>query len=121
MNFGAACRLAARWIVVALTALMLLGSRASDGVSTSRAQKQSCKACVRCTCCVERAPTLPEQPLSAPAPTRASAQKDFQLLLSNALLIFEIELEANSPPVHILSVSSLPVAPLYERHCAYLI
>jgi hypothetical protein len=109
----------AQWLVVLLTSVVLLDSSAAT-VSV-RAQKQTCSSCVRCECCVKEAPAESTPPLAPVSSNRALLQKDFQWLLTvSALLDLPIEAHSDS------SISSLAVpipaaAPLYQRHCAYLI
>ena len=102
-----------------MTALLLLQpASATVRISLSQAgQPQSCTACVRCQCCVKESPAT--SPISAPV-SQPSGQKDFQIL-AVLVLLAPAEL-AHSADVPFVSPESLPAtAPLYERHCAYLI
>jgi hypothetical protein len=108
----------ARCFIVAMTALMLLEPAAAARISLSNAdQPPSCTACVRCECCVKESPD--SSPMSAPL-SLPSGQKDFQILAVFALLA--PDQPARPADVPFVSPESLPAtAPLYERHCAYLI
>lgn len=109
----------ARCFIVAVTALVLLQpATAAVRVSLSNAdQPQRCTDCVRCECCVKESAAT--SPMSAPI-SQPSGQKDFQIL---AVLVLFAPTQLELPAlVHLISPESLPAtAPLYERHCAYLI
>src|SRR5688500_12626058 len=103
--------------------LVLLGPRlsASPVPTLNDSQKQSCTACIRCQCCVKEAPSAPAPPLNVPASTRTALQTDIQLLLAVSVLLAPLTATPASS-IQFLSSISLPAgAPLYERHCAYLI
>ena len=119
MIIQATFRAFARCFIVAMTALLLLQpATAADRVSLSKTgQLPSCTACVRCQCCVKESPA--SSPISAPV-SQPSGQKDFQIL---AVLVLLAPAEPAHPAdVPFVSPEFLPAtAPLYERHCAYLI
>lgn len=119
MNSKASLSCAARWLVILMTACMLAGLGAVP--ATLAPEKQTCTACVRCTCCVKQAPARSSAPLAPTSTPQPVVQKDFSLLLT---------LSAWPVPSGLASdLFSLPLplfllpaaAPLYQRHCTYLI
>jgi hypothetical protein len=112
----------ARWLTAVALALVLLAPglpAASSPVNPAREDAPRCAACVHCECCLDKAPSTPSAPLSAPAPQRNSAQPELFVRYA----VFMTGPAAESPAGQVQSV--LPVlfaaTPLYERHCAYLI
>jgi hypothetical protein len=110
----------ARWLVVLLTSLLVLDSGAGK-TSAAAPQEQACSACVRCQCCVQEAPAPSNPPLAPASSQRASLQKDFQWLLTPSVFLSLPAERAGSLSLAPFPVSLPAAAPLYQRHCTYLI
>ena len=108
---------AARWLVVVLTSLMLLDSAAAT--ASPRPPQPACSACVRCQCCVKDAPGDSRAPLAPVSPPRAAP--DFQWLFTVSTFLSVPEESPGHCFVFTRNISFRPPAPLYQRHCSYLI
>src|ERR1051325_3749955 len=109
----------AKWLVILLAGIVLLG----PGVVSpaAKAPQQKCSTCVRCECCVKQLPSDSTPPLAPPASARSSIQKNFQVLFTLSVLFGPPRESREDAAVHLPSVSCAASAPLYQRHCAYLI
>lgn len=119
MNAEAPFSSAARWLVILMTAILLAGLGAVP--ARLAPEEQTCRACVRCTCCVQQTPDRPTAPLAPfPAP-QPVVQKVFSLPLTLSVLPLLAGLSSDvscfAPPF----VSWPAAAPLYQRHCTYLL
>src|ERR1051325_1157589 len=74
----------AKWLVILLTGILLLGSGVVS--PAAKAPQQKCSTCVRCECCVKQLPSDSTPPLAPPASARSSVQKNFQLLFTLLVL-----------------------------------
>jgi hypothetical protein len=110
-------------LIVALTALVLIEPpvvQASAASVTKAPARQMCSSCVRCECCMERG-SAPALPMSVPISTRTEACGDLQFLgaafmcLAPRRVTLDVDLSS-------VTFAFFPAtAPLYQRHCAYLI
>jgi hypothetical protein len=114
--------LAARWLVVFAISLVVF----SGNVLASKpvAPKQTCNAsCAqRCPCCLLKAPAPnPSTPIAPLSQSRLSVEKNFQFVpLLTLLLAPESETAAETALDSVFD-SCRSGAPLYQRHCVYLI
>ena len=119
MNSKASLSCAARWLVILMTACMLVGLGAVP--ATLAPGKQTCTACVRCTCCVKQAPARPSAPLAPASTPQPVVQKDFSLLLTLSVLPVPFGLASDLSNLPLPLVVLPAAAPLYQRHCTYLL
>ena len=119
MNAEAPLSSAARWLVILMTAIMLGGLGAVPAKFAP--EEQTCTSCVRCTCCVKQAPARPTAPLAPASVPKTVVQKEFSIPLTLSLLPLLVGPSSDVSSFSLPRVYLPAVAPLYERHCAYLI
>jgi hypothetical protein len=113
-------RLMARWLVILIASSAVLS--ASLFASERSAPRVSCNAscAMRCPCCVSKSAPSSPQP-SVPAAPRMAVEKSFQLAPLLIYLLAPPHEGRSEISLHQFSLSAPSDAPLYQRHCAYLI
>jgi hypothetical protein len=112
---------AARWLVVMLTSLMVLQGNvfAARTVTVESSCAASCEQ--RCPCCLSKSTPQPSAPIAPASSKRVAAEKEFQFVP----LLAQLLTPALKPSVAFtagdFSASLRSLAPLYQRHCIYLI
>jgi hypothetical protein len=113
--------LAARWLVVFMTSLVVLSATAFDSAPNPPGKPCTESCAVRCPCCISKgAPSHSPAPL-APSSPRVSIDKSFQLIPLIASVITLAGDYDSAPTFSTFLLSARGDAPLYQRHCAYLI
>jgi hypothetical protein len=115
-------RQAARWLVVMLTSLVVL--QGNVFATRTTAPKSSCaESCDRrCPCCISKStPANSSAPLAPASSTRVAVEKDFQFVPMLAVLLTPACEACLTFIVSDFSVSLRSQAPLYQRHCVYLL
>ena len=113
--------LAARWLVV-ITAIFVVVSGSVFAEKRAPSSEIRCDAAcaARCPCCVSKPVQSDPVPL-APASTRTTVVKDFQL----APLLYTLLTTESQGTTAVSDRTSFPhfstSAPLFLRHCAFLI
>lgn len=113
---------AARWLVVMLTSLMVLQGNvfAARTVVPKSSCAESCDQ--RCPCCVSKStPANSSAPIAPASSTRVAVEKDFQFVPLVALLLTPACESGLAFIASDFSASLRSSAPLYQRHCIYLI
>jgi hypothetical protein len=115
-------RQAERWLVIIVTSLVVL----SGNVFAARtvAPKSSCaESCdQRCPCCVSKStPANSSAPIAPASSTRVAIDKDFQFVPMLAAMLTPACESCLAFIASDFSLSLRSPAPLYQRHCVYLL
>lgn len=114
--------LAAKCLVILALSLVVMPGNvfASKPIASKKVCNASCAA--RCPCCISKAPTsdLPA-PLAPTSQSRVSVEKNFNLLPVIVFLLAPTPQTISEQITPDFSLSSRSGAPLYQRHCIYLI
>jgi hypothetical protein len=119
MKLKAQLRFTVRWLI-ALVAILALLQPAAFASATGAVQKTG-SCCKTCACCIERQAPSSNMPVAPPSSQRTSVQKDFQFVPLIAALAAPALETASFASVEPISLSAPAAAPLYKRHCSYLI
>ena len=119
MKLSAQLNFAARWLIAAFAIVALLQPVAFASTASVVQTKGSC--CKKCACCIERQAPSSNAPVAPPSSQRTSVQKDFQFVPLIAALTAPPLETASFTSVEPVSLSAPAAAPLYKRHCSYLI
>jgi hypothetical protein len=112
---------AVRWLVVMMTSLLVLQGNVF-AVRTVKVESSCASSCEqRCPCCVSKPTPQPSAPIAPASSARVVIEKDFQFVP----LLAQLLTPALKPSVAFtagdFSASLRSLAPLYQRHCIYLI
>jgi hypothetical protein len=113
---------AARWLVIIVTSLVVLPGHvfAARNVAPKSSCAESCDQ--RCPCCVSKStPANSSAPIAPASPTRVAIEKDFQLVPMLAVLLTPACESCLAFIASDFSLSLRNQAPLYQRHCVYLL
>jgi len=112
--------LAAKWLVVLTTGLVVLCGNVFASQPERATSKCDASCAAKCPCCVKAADSKSPAPV-APASSARALVKDFQLVsIVHALLAPECEASAPFFP-HFIAQHFSTSAPLFLRHCSFLI
>jgi hypothetical protein len=114
--------LVAKWLIVLAISFVVLPGNvfASKTITPQNPCSASCIA--KCPCCVSKAPAPRSSAPFAPTPqSRVNVEKNFNFLPVIVSLLSPLRDEGGVQPSFEFSVSSCEGAPLYQRHCTYLI
>jgi hypothetical protein len=110
----------ARWLVVLMTGFMVLSAPVFADAPSAPTKRCDASCAARCPCCVSKPAPASPLPL-APAAPRVAVEKDFQI---STLFVVLLTLPSEFGATAFLNDSPCALrsqAPLYQRHCAYLI